>query len=60
MRKLHKSKNKIICGVCAGIGEYLDVDPTVIRILWVIGTLLSMGIGVVAYIVACILMPERN
>ncbi len=60
MKKLYRSKNKILGGVCAGIGEYFDVDPTVIRILWVIGTLISMGIGIIAYILCWILIPEKH
>jgi phage shock protein C len=46
-------------GVCGGIGMYYDTDPNLIRILWVVLTLLSIGIGTVAYIVAWILIPEE-
>ncbi|MBI3051918.1 PspC domain-containing protein [Candidatus Woesearchaeota archaeon] len=53
-------KNSIIAGVCGGIGEYLGVDPTVIRVLWVLLTLLSMGFGIVAYILAWVIMPEQS
>ena len=41
---LRSKKNRMIAGVCGGIGEYLKIDPTVIRVLWVIFTLISMGI----------------
>lgn len=58
MKKLTKSYNKMICGVCAGIGEYLGVDPTVVRILWVIFSFASWGSGLLAYIIAGIIMPE--
>ena len=46
-KKLRRSKkNKVIAGVCGGIGEYLDVDPTVIRLVWVVFTLFSgAGLG---------------
>lgn len=50
----------MIAGVCGGIGEYLGVDPTVVRILWVLFTLISMGIGILAYIIAWIIIPENN
>ncbi|MEW6062753.1 MAG: PspC domain-containing protein [Nanoarchaeota archaeon] len=61
MKRLYKSKNnRILCGVCGGIGEYLNIDPTAIRVLWVIGTLLSMGIGIIAYILCCIIIPENR
>lgn len=46
----------MIAGVCGGLGEYLDLDPTLIRIVWVI--LVFMGWGVLAYIVAWIVIPE--
>ena len=57
-KKLMRSAtDKMICGVCGGIGEYLGVDPTVIRLLAVI--LGFTGSGVLAYIVAAILIPEN-
>jgi phage shock protein C len=45
-------------GVCAGLGEHLDIDPTVIRLVWVAVTLLSIGVGLVIYIIAWIIVPE--
>jgi phage shock protein PspC (stress-responsive transcriptional regulator) len=60
-KKLLRSKNnKVIAGVCAGLGEYFGVDPTVIRLLWVIITLFSFGAGVLAYIIAWIIIPEEK
>ncbi len=56
-KKLTKSSNRMICGVCAGIGEYLGIDPTVIRLLWVIFSFMG-GAGLLAYIVAAIIIPE--
>lgn len=59
-KKLFRSKNnKVIAGVCAGIGEYFGVDPTVVRLLWVLATLFSFGAGVLAYIIAWIIIPEK-
>ena len=47
MKKLFKSTtNKKICGVCGGIGEYFKVDPTLIRLLWIIISLGSAGLGI--------------
>lgn len=58
MKKLYRSsKDRIFLGVCGGIGEYLEVDPTIIRLLAVI--LGFTGSGIVAYIVAAIIMPEQ-
>ena len=34
MKKLYKSNNRMICGVCAGLAEYLGIDPTVVRLIW--------------------------
>tara|TARA_Y100000310_G_scaffold203351_1_gene203590 strand:- start:24466 stop:24855 length:390 start_codon:yes stop_codon:yes gene_type:complete len=55
---LRSRKNRMIAGVCAGIGKYLDVDPTVVRLLWVVATLITGGVGVLAYIIAWIIVPE--
>ena len=56
---LRSKKNKVIAGVCAGIGNYLGVDPTVVRLLWVLATLFSFGAGVLAYIIAWVIIPEK-
>ena len=59
-KKLYKSSsNKVIFGVCGGIGEYLDIDPTIVRLLWVIFTGLSMGAGIIAYIIAAFIIPKK-
>ena len=58
MKRLVKSANRMICGVCGGIGEYLNIDPTVIRLIWVVLTIASFGTGVIAYIIAALIMPE--
>lgn len=59
MKRLYRSgTERILGGVCAGIGEYADVDPTVVRLVWVVLTLLSLGVGLVAYIIAWIIIPE--
>ena len=58
MKTIRKSQeNKKICGVCGGIGEYLNVDPTLIRLLWVVFSLAG-GAGLLCYIIAAIIMPE--
>ncbi len=57
-KRLTKSAvERMICGVCGGIAEYFNVDVTVIRVLWVIFTLMG-GSGIIAYIIAAIIMPE--
>jgi phage shock protein C len=58
--KLYRSnKNRIIGGVCGGIAEYTNTDPTIIRLLWALGSLL-WGAGVLGYIVAWIIIPSRK
>ena len=49
--------DKMICGVCGGIGEYFNVDATLIRLLWAV--LACSGTGVVAYFIAAIIIPRR-
>ena len=57
-KKLYKSNNKMIDGVCAGIGEYFDVDPTLVRLGFVVFSCLG-GSGLLIYIVAAIIMPRN-
>ncbi len=61
-KKLFRStKDRMIGGVCGGIGEYLDIDPTVVRLLWVLFTFVSLGAGgIFAYIIAWIVIPEKE
>ena len=58
MKELRKSAtNRLICGVCGGLGEYFQVDPTVIRLRWIVFCLMG-GSGVLAYLIAAVIMPE--
>ena len=58
-KRLYKSStDKKVCGVCGGIANYFDVDPTVIRLIWVIFTLAG-GSGLIAYIIEAIIMPDE-
>ena len=60
MKQLYKSStNKKIAGVWGGIGEYLGIDPTIVRLGFVALSLLAGG-GLVVYIIAAIIMPERE
>ena len=58
-RLYRSSKDKILGGVCGGIAEYLNVDPVVIRLVWILLTLLSMGAGLLGYIIAWIIIPKN-
>ena len=58
-KKLYKSKkDKKIAGVCGGIAEYFDIDPTLVRVGWAILTCFA-GAGIIAYIICAIIMPEK-
>lgn len=58
-KRLYKSRiNRVLCGVCGGIGEYFNIDPTIIRLLFVVLTLGAFS-GVLLYIIAAIIMPEK-
>ena len=60
-RELRRSlSNRKVCGVCGGIGDYLNIDPTVVRLLWVIFSIAGFGSGLLAYIIAAIVMPESD
>lgn len=57
-KKLYKSNTeKKLCGVCGGISEYFDFDVTLVRLAWVLFTLLG-GSGIVAYIIATLVIPD--
>lgn len=58
-KKLYRSENKMIAGVCAGIAEYFDIDPTLVRLGWVILSLIGFS-GVLAYIIAAIIIPKET
>ena len=56
-KKLRKSSDKKIAGVAGGVAEYLGIDPTIIRIIWLCAALFA-GTGAIAYLICWILMPE--
>lgn len=59
-KRLYKIENgKKIEGVCGGIAEYFDADPTLIRLLWILFAC-SFGGGVIAYLVAAVVMPRKS
>ena len=56
-KKLYKSADKKVCGVCGGIAEYFGIDPTVIRLVYVLLVLFT-GVGILPYIIAAIIMDD--
>jgi phage shock protein C len=58
-KRLYRSNtNKMICGVCGGLAEYINIDPTIVRLLWVVFSFAG-GFGLLAYIIAAIIMPVQ-
>ncbi len=57
-RLLKSSSNRMISGVCGGIGEFFGIDPTVIRLIWAILTFFGLGSGILIYIIAAVVIPE--
>ena len=60
-KRLYRTEGsyKMLCGVCGGLGEYLGIDPTVVRLLVVLLSLSSVGMGVIIYFVAAFIIPEE-
>ena len=55
-KKLYRSTNdRVFLGLCGGLGEYFGVDPTVVRLIWVL--IACSGTGLIAYIIAAVIMP---
>ena len=57
MKKLYRSReNKVLAGVCGGIGEYFEIDPVIVRLIWIVLTMI-WGFGFFLYIIAIFLIP---
>ena len=58
-KRLYRSgKEKILGGVCGGLGEHLGIDPVIVRLLWILFTLVY-GAGVFVYIIAWLIIPKN-
>lgn len=59
-KKLYRvEQGKMLCGVCGGIAEYFDLDPSLVRLGWIVFCALG-GSGVLAYIIAAIVIPTKS
>ena len=57
-KKLYRNtSNKMIAGVCSGLAEYLNIDPTIVRVIWALVSL--SGAGILAYLVCALIIPEK-
>ena len=60
MKRLYLSDtNKKFGGVCGGLGEYFEVDPTLVRVIFILIALLSLGLGVLAYLLMWMVIPRK-
>lgn len=60
-KRLTRSKDKMIAGVLAGIGDYFDIDPTIVRIVYVVLSIASIGFpGLIAYLIMWAIIPEEK
>ena len=59
-KKIYKiEEGKKICGVCGGVAEYLNIDPTIVRVIW--GVLaFAYGTGIIAYLICWAIMPTKS
>ena len=59
-KKLYRdTSERMLAGVCGGLAEFLRIDPSIVRVLWALATLASVGVGVIVYVIMWILVPER-
>ena len=59
-KRIYKIRSqKKLCGVCAGVADYFDLDPTLVRVLWA-AISLGYGIGVIAYILCAVIFPDKS
>ncbi len=59
-KRLYKiEQGKMVDGVCGGIAEYFNIDPTLVRLAWVLFSAMSCGSGIVAYILCAVVIPRE-
>ncbi len=60
-KKLYKiEEGKKLDGVCGGIAEYLNIDPTLVRLVWALVTLCTVGVGLIGYLICAVIMPRKS
>ena len=58
-KRLYKADNGKICGVCKGLAEYFEIDPTIVRVGWAL-LVCCAGTGIVLYIICALIMPKKS
>ncbi|WP_077370025.1 PspC domain-containing protein [Anaerosalibacter sp. Marseille-P3206] len=60
-KKIYRSStNKVIFGVCGGLGEYFNIDPSIVRLFWLLFSISTGGAGIIAYFICGIIIPEGD
>ncbi|UCD03942.1 MAG: PspC domain-containing protein [Candidatus Woesearchaeota archaeon] len=57
-KRIYRSSNRILGGVCSGIADYFNVDPTIVRILWILFSL-AYGAGILLYFICWLIIPKN-
>ena len=61
INKIYRSKeNRMLAGVCAGIATYFNIDPSIVRIIWVIASIGTIGLGILVYILLIFIFPDET
>ena len=60
MKKLRLSNDKKLCGVCGGIAEYFEIDPTIVRLIYAVLVCASFGTAILMYILAIFILPKAD
>jgi phage shock protein PspC (stress-responsive transcriptional regulator) len=58
-KKIYRSNDRVIAGVCGGIAEYFDFDPTIVRLVYSFFTVTTIFSGVIFYIIAWLVVPRK-
>ncbi|MBN1485388.1 MAG: PspC domain-containing protein [Chloroflexia bacterium] len=58
-RILRSRQERMLCGVCGGLAEYFEIDPTLVRLIFVLATFFN-GVGLIVYLVLCLIVPEKG
>lgn len=61
-KRLYRTEGsyKMLCGVCGGVAEYFDIDPTLVRVGWVLASFFTVSAGFWAYVICAIIMPKKS
>ena len=58
-KKIYRSNDRVIAGVCGGLAEYMDIDPTLVRLVYALFTVTTILSGAILYIIAWLIVPRK-